>query len=190
MVAVRGLFVNAMKTMRTHKTVFFLFATSALIAKAVASQDFEQNIEKTFQARSGGQLILEADRGSVEVKTDQSDKVQVHVFRKVSGGSKANADEQFANHEVTLTQEGNKVLVVAKNKTNKHFSWSINRPGMEVHYVINIPKKFDVELKTAGGNIQLADLDGEAMARTSSGSIKVGHVSGKVELSDASVGIR
>src|ERR1051326_5089717 len=160
---------------------------AALIAPrtAAAAPDYEQNIEKTLQVAPGGQFTLQADRGSVEVNTDQGNQVQVHVFRKVSGGTKANADELFANHEVTLTQDGNKVLVVAKNKTNKHFSWSINRPGMEVHYVINIPKKFDVELKTAGGNVQLADLDGEALAHTSSGSIKVGHVSGKLETTDA-----
>ena len=170
-----------MRTIRNTKTISGLFAASFLAATAVAAQDFEQNIEKTFKVAQGGQLVLHADRGSVDVKTDQGDQVQVHVFRKVSGGSKSNADELFANHEVTLTQDGNKVLVVAKNKTNKVFSWSFNRPGMDVHYVINIPKKFNVELKTAGGNIQLADLDGEALAHTSSGSIKVGHVSGKVD---------
>jgi hypothetical protein len=176
-----------MKTMRTRKNSIFtasgLFAASFLAA--AASQDFEQNIEKTFQVTPGGQFILQADRGSVDVKTDQTDQVQVHVFRKVGGGSKANVDELFANHEVTLTQNGNKILVVAKNKINKHFSWGINRPRLEVRYVINIPKKFDVELKTAGGNIQLADLDGQALARTSSGSIKIAHVSGKVDAADA-----
>jgi hypothetical protein len=171
--------------MRTYLTISGLFAASLLAATAVASQDFEQNIEKTFRVTPGGQFVLQADRGSVDVKTDQSEQVQVHVFRKVSGGSKANADELFGNHEVTLTQDGNKVLVVAKNKTNKHFSWGFNRPGLEVHYVINIPKRFDVQLKTAGGNIQLADLGGEALAHTSSGSIRVGHVSGKVETADA-----
>ena len=151
--------------MRTYKTISALFACSLLIGTAVASPDFEQNIEKTFQVTPGGHFILQADRGSVDVKTDEGNQVQVHLYRKVSGGSKANADEQFANHEVTLTQDGNKLVVVAKNKTNKYFSWSNNRPGMEVRYVINVPKKFDVDLKTAGGNIQLADLDGEALAR-------------------------
>src|SRR5262245_24273935 len=112
-----------MTIMRTCKiTILGLFAAS-LLAATVMAEDFEKNIEKTFQVTSGGQFTLQADRGSVDVKTDQSDQVQVHVFRKVNGGSKANADELFANHEVTLTQDGNKVLVIAKNKTNKHFSW-------------------------------------------------------------------
>ena len=171
--------------MRTHTTFLLLIAFSLPVRIALASEDFERNIEKSFQVTSGGQFVLQADRGSVDVKTDGANQVQVHVYRKVSGGTKANAEEQFDNHEVTLTQEGNKVVVAAKNRTNKHFSWGINRPGMEVHYLINIPKKFDVELRSAGGNVQLADLDGEAIARTSSGSIKVGRVSGKVDLSDA-----
>jgi hypothetical protein len=142
--------------MRTRKTISGLFAASLFIGTAVASQDYEQNVEKTFQVTPGGRLILQADRGSVDVKTDESNQVQVHVYRKVSGGSKSNAGEQFANHELTLTQDGNRVVVIAKNKTNKLFSWG--RQTMDVHYVISIPKKFDAELKTAGGNIQVADL--------------------------------
>src|SRR5262245_40113789 len=174
-----------MRNMRTRKTTISGLVAVSLLAATAMAEDFEKNIEKTFEVTSGGQFVLQADRGSVDVRTDQGDKVQVHVFRKVSGGSKANADELFANHEVTLTQDGNRVLVVAKNKSSKLFSWGINRPGLEVRYVINIPKKFDVELKTAGGNIQLADLDGQALARTSSGSIKLAHVSGKVDAADA-----
>src|SRR3954463_1475697 len=109
-----------MRTMRTLKPMSGLLAAVLFIARtAVASADYEQNMEKTFRVTPGDWFTLHADRGSVEVKTDQGEQVQVHVFRKVSGGSKANADEQFANHEVTLTQDGNKVLVVAKNKSNK-----------------------------------------------------------------------
>jgi len=59
-----------------------LFAASLLAATAVASQDLNK-ISKDLKVASGGQFILQADRGSVDVKTDQSDQVQVHVFRKV-----------------------------------------------------------------------------------------------------------
>src|SRR5258708_6701998 len=139
-----------MRTMKSSKisafTALGLCAASLLAGKAVA-EDFEQNVEKTLKMTPVGAFILQADRVSVDVKTDQSDQVQVHVFRKVSGGSKSNADELFANHEVTVTQDANRVVVVAKNKSNKLFSWGINRPGLEVRYVINIPRKFDVELK-------------------------------------------
>jgi hypothetical protein len=42
-----------------------------------------------------------------------------------------------------------------------------------------------VELKTSGGDIRVADLDGNATARTSSGSINLAKVTGRVETSDS-----
>ena len=118
--------------MKTHALIFGLLAAALVLAQNTFATDYEQNIEKTFKVTPGGELSLQVDRGSVNVTTDQRDEARVRVFRKVKGGSKADADELFANHRVTLSQEGNKVIVVASNKTNKTFSWTRNRPGLEV----------------------------------------------------------
>src|SRR5690348_2083851 len=133
-----------MTSMKSY--VFTAGIIVCLAHPALASEDFEQNIEKTFQVTPGGKLALDADRGSVDVTTDEQGQVRVHVFRKVSRASKADADKLFANHEVSLTQDGNNIVVVAKSKTT---SWRRNEPGMEVRYEISIPRKFDVDLRTA-----------------------------------------
>src|SRR5688572_22294511 len=73
----------------------------------------EQNVGKSFPAITGGKLIIDADRGSIEVTTDGEDKVQVHVFRQVNGGAKADADALFANHEVIFDQQGSTISVIA-----------------------------------------------------------------------------
>src|SRR5207249_643867 len=132
-------------------------------------------LEKSFTAAPGGKLMVDADRGAIEVTTDAADKVQVRVFRQVNGGSKADADALFANHEVAFDQQGDTITVTAKNKKQQLFSFG-NRPGLEVRYEVSLPKKFDVALKTSGGPIQVGDLDGQANARTSSGSIKLGKI--------------
>src|SRR3954462_1294487 len=137
--------------MRTMKAPLI---TSAVLVVALASASvawatgYEQNIEKTFHVTPGGELRMRADRGSVTIKTDQTEQGHVQVFRKVNGGSKAGADELFNNHQVMLTQEGNKVIVLATNK--QRLAWKINRPNHDAPYEISIPKKFDVELRTAG----------------------------------------
>ncbi|MEA2909895.1 MAG: hypothetical protein QOJ15_1976 [Bradyrhizobium sp.] len=155
-----------------------------LAGTRLLASDFDANLEKTFSITGAGKLSIQADRGTIVVGTDGTDKVQVRVLRRVKGGSKADADELFSNHEVIFDQEGNKVTVVAKNKKEQR-SWNFNRPNLEVRYQVNIPKKFEVDLKTAGGDITVADLDGNAATRTSSGSIKLAHISGAVDAADA-----
>ena len=93
-----------------------------LLIQSVRAADYEQNLEKSFPASAGGKLVIQADRGSLDVATDGKDKVEITVFRKVSGGNKAQADDLFTNHEVTFTQNGNTVSVVAKNSGRSHVS--------------------------------------------------------------------
>jgi DUF4097 and DUF4098 domain-containing protein YvlB len=105
-------------------------------------------------------------------------------LREVKGGTKAQADELLANHEVTFSQEGKTVSVTARNKKNRTISWD-RQPWLEVRYEVSIPKQFDVDLKTAGGNIRVDEMDGNAVAHTSSGSIDLPAVTGRVEARNA-----
>ncbi len=180
-----------MKIMKA-KASFFRNSSRALLFAAVlfpvaatrlAAAGFESNLDKTFPAVAGGRLVVQADQGSVEVKPVESDKVQIHVLREVQGGNKAQADELFANHEVTFQQDGGTVSVVAKRKRNLSLSssWWRGQPQLEVRYEISIPKKFDVDLKTSGGDVRVGELDGAVKARTSSGAIGLKGATGKVD---------
>src|ERR1041385_817140 len=102
--------------MRAMKTLGILLAVvSAALAARQATQaaEYEQNTNKTFQVSPGGEFKVSADRGTVPATTDHTDQAHVRVFRKVTGGTKAEAEELFRNHEVTLKQEGNNVIVSA-----------------------------------------------------------------------------
>src|SRR5438876_290701 len=168
------------KTMVPVGAIFFAGLVT-VIGTAVGAAEYDQNIDKEFQVSPGGKLIVQADRGSLEVKSDSRDKVHVLVLRRVKGGSQAQADELFANHEVTFKQDGNTVSVVGRNKKDPSRLGRIRQPNLQVRYEISLPRKFDVDLKTAGGDIRLGELDGSAITRTSSGSIDLGTISGRVE---------
>src|SRR5438128_1511081 len=100
----------------------FLAGALFFAEASLAASDYEQNLEKAFVVSPGGKLIIQADRGSIGVATDASDKVRVKVFREVRRGSNAHADGLFGNHEVTFAQEGNTVSVTARNKKDKTIS--------------------------------------------------------------------
>jgi DUF4097 and DUF4098 domain-containing protein YvlB len=156
-----------------------------VFSNTFAASEIEGNLEKTFTVAAGGKLVIQADRGSIDVATDANAQVHVQVFRKVKGGSKAKAEELLADHEVTMNQDGNTVSVVAKTKSKLSWGWRTGQPNLEVRYVVSIPRRFDVELKTAGGDIHVGDLEGKAIAATTSGSVRFGAVSGTVDARDA-----
>src|SRR5262245_39509174 len=91
-----------------------LFALIAVTTHA----EVEAKITKTFKAASGDQLIVNVDRGDIEIKTAEGDAVSIEVERR-AGGSDAKARQTLIDHFVTLTQTGSKVEVRAEYKGPK-----------------------------------------------------------------------
>src|SRR6266540_1301192 len=147
------------------------------IGTVVGASEYDQNIEKEFPVSTGGKLVVQTDRGSIEVNSDARDKIHVRVLRHVKGGGQAQANELFANHEVTFQQDGNRVSIIGRNKKDRFRFGSNRQPSLQVRYEISLPREFHVDLKTSGGDIRLGDLDGSAITGTSSGSIDLGAIS-------------
>lgn len=158
-------------------------ATAMALLVVVASParaDVEDTITKSYTIQPGGQLTVEVDRGSIEVKTAADrQSVDIEVTRN-SRGSEAKARKVLNDHIVTTSQDSNKVEVRAEYKGPKTSGWFGRSPDLQVHYVIKIPRKFEVNLKTAGGNIKVADLTGNVQVYTSGGSLALERIEGSV----------
>lgn len=155
-------------------------AVALLTFVANVRADVEDKITKSFKVQSGGQLAVEVDRGSIEVKTSADrESVDIEVTRK-SRGSEAKAGKVLSDHVVTTAQDGNKVEVRAEYKGPKSSGWFGQSPDLQVQYLITIPRQFEVNLKTAGGSIKVADLAGKAQVHTSGGSLTLEKIEGPV----------
>ncbi len=165
-----------LKLLRTRLSAGAFFAATA----AFALGEYESNLTKTFSVTPGGKLVVDADRGSIEVTTADAEKVEVQGVRKVWGLSRSRADEIFAAHEIDFEQKADQVTVSAKFHGASGGLFDRGGSGLQVCYQISIPKKFNVDLKTAGGSVTLADLTGAARAQTSGGSLKLGKIDGPV----------
>lgn len=140
----------------------------------------EARQKKSFQVGPGGQLVVQADRGSIDIKTSEGSGVEIEVIRKIRDLSKAQAEEVLQDHELSFNQEGNKVTVRARFKNASKGFWNNRQSKLQVQYQISIPRKFNVDAKTAGGTIRLADLAGEARLETSGGNLDLAKVEGTV----------
>ena len=148
-------------------TVVFMFAT----ATHAATSDV---IRKGFNVSDGGTLYLNAGRGRIKIVTGGTG-VAFEVTRKARG---SNADETLRDHRITFEQRGNDVHV--ESELDRSFMDWFER--YDVQWNIRVPARYNVDVRTSGGSIDLADIGGTVEARTSGGWIKTGRVTGRADL--------
>ncbi len=170
--------------MKTHRCNLpkakVLCLVSTIFVAAVTRAEVEDEVVKSFIVQPGGRLVVALDRGSIEVKGTEADSAHVRLIRRVRTGD-GKANKILTNHIATITQEGKTVSVHAQYKDQSRTGWtklSGNGPGLQVKCLISVPRRFDVDIKTAGGSICVADLTGKVNAQTCGGSLRFEKIRG------------
>ncbi|MBI4428615.1 MAG: DUF4097 family beta strand repeat protein, partial [Ignavibacteriales bacterium] len=153
-----------------HQTLAF-FVTLLLLSVSVLPAQ-KRNVEergvrsKSFTVSKGGTLEVNASVGDIRISP--WDKGEVHV--EVDGIDEEDLDR------LRMTQTGNSVRVSFRPRWGDYG---------DVRFEINVPSQFDVELKTSGGNIEIAgNMSGKINGSTAGGDIKLkGDIGGTVDMS-------
>ncbi|MFA6468704.1 MAG: DUF4097 family beta strand repeat-containing protein [Bacteroidota bacterium] len=136
----------------------------------VVGDDHNRKYEKQFAVQQGGEVIVEADAGTVRI--DSWDKNEVSIVVEIDG-----TDSRANKYTVEFRQEGNTVYVTGKVRDNSFFKWHVG--NLEALYTIYTPKKFNTTVKTSGGNIESKNLIGRADYNTSGGNIAAEKLEGQ-----------
>lgn len=149
----------------------------------------EERSEKSFSVQPNGWLELQADFGSVTVRSWAQNEVKVEVNKWVEGRHRRSAKELFEDYEIRYNQTARGVAITAEMR-NRSF-WRGN-DGLQVEFRITVPKQYNLDLHTSGGSIGVDDLQGEARVNTSGGSLTLGRIEGPVnaETSGGSIDLR
>lgn len=141
--------------------------------------NIEDTVEKTFRVGEGGVLTVDTQRGGIEVRAAGNDQVKIVVQRKFNTNDRDQVDRILKDLKMEFTQTGNDVNVLVEHKdSDSFFGW--DRARFNLHFIITVPEKYNVDLKTSGGSISVADLHGRAATRTSGGSLTFGRIRGPV----------
>lgn len=161
-----------------------LCLSAALLVSAGTLAADQDVITKSFTSKPGGKLVMNVDRGSIKITTGSSDAVNVKVVRELKRGSNSKAREIYQKHKIEMTQEGDNVkILVERPKGNLGLGIFGQNPfnGLHVEYTISVPSEYNLEVRTAGGNINVADLKGEVHAHTSGGNVELGKINGAID---------
>lgn len=135
----------------------------------------ERRYDKTFTVTPGGKLTVEADGSDIIVAGADSDQVVVEIIVK---GSRHRIDGMTLSAE----QTADGVAVTAKDRSGSWLDWI--RIGHDESSVVKVrvPTRYSVDLKTSGGDLKIARLQGEARGKTSGGDVDADNLRGNVTL--------
>lgn len=153
----------------------------ALLA-AGAAQAAERTLDRTFAVSPGGTLVVDADAASVRVSGGDTNQVVVHMrFR--------GSEKELAATQLDAVQKGDGVTVTMRRQQKGNWlSWgSWNSDG---NIEVTVPKRYGINVRTGGGNVELRDTAGEATLRTSGGNVEANDVNGNLELRTSGGSIR
>jgi len=172
-----------------NKILSIAFVSGNLFAVSLFAAN-KDVIEQSFNVKPGGKLTMVVDRGSIQISTSDSDKVEVRVVREVKRGSQSKARELFDLHKVEFNHNGDNVDVRAENPHKFRAFRKDPFNNLQVEYNVSVPSRYDLDLRTAGGNINITQIDGTVLAGTSGGSIGVKSVHGNVKLQTSGGNVR
>ncbi len=157
--------------------LFLIVCPLLFLPNTTFAQNGEQRVERSFDVKKGGTLHLHSDQGSVDVRTHESERVDVVVFLEARTSKKEQAEELFERFELTFDHGNGDVHIGGEWRGG----WARRRKRLRVHFDCRVPKHYYLGINTAGGRIGVDDLTGQVRLRTSGGSISIGEIDGPVD---------
>ncbi len=167
---------------RSIVRVAMLLAATLTASVALAAQS---TYDKTLDAPAGGRLTFDADVGSVSVVGSDTPRVVVHAELE---GSESFLQRLHISAEQTPTG----VSVSVRKEDGSWLDWLgwFGSGSTRVHFDVQVPRNYPIDLRTSGGGLDLRDLDASVEARTSGGGISLQDVTATVHAHTSGGGIR
>jgi hypothetical protein len=144
----------------------------------------EDTIRKGFNVADGGTLRLHGGIGNIKIVTGGKG-VAVEVIRKARG---RRGEERLRDHRIEFSQSGDDVNIDGEQE--ERWSWFNFSDDYDVQWNIRVPARYNLDLRTSGGDIDLGNIGGTVDARTSGGHIQAARLGAKSTLKTSGGGIR
>ena len=171
---------------------------------------FKNSVATTLDVKSGGLLLLQTNRGALDVVTHDKPTVEMKLVHTVSATDQETANRLFQAMEIKYELDsddargaslakGKDAVIVATFPTRKLTQKEIeesndleelkeqlliryNSHFRNAEFELRIPRKFNLNLETSAGPIQVSNIDGSAKCLTHGGHIETGNITGKADL--------
>jgi hypothetical protein len=118
-------------------------------------------------------INLKAEGATIDVRGDADDQVRVEITRGDDDAAEIEAD-----YAIEFVQDGDAITATVERRSafGGWGNWGRRSLAIEVH----LPARYDVDLTTSGGRIDVESLAGTIDARTSGGGLRFESVDGPI----------
>ena len=124
-----------------------------------------------MNTRPGERLILSTDLGCIQIHTRDTDRVEYHAVLSTDA-TKPDAQEILQQFNLIERPEAGRVVLRGQLLSPKLTG------RLWVTIDVTVPRKYNLDVTTRGGNIDSDDVDGAVSLATSGGNISVGSFGG------------
>jgi DUF4097 and DUF4098 domain-containing protein YvlB len=164
-----------------HRRSIFGSLLLLLIVPIALASGGERRFEKKFSVSAGGTLRVTTDVGSVRIEGTSANEISVVAQLK-------GRDRDVNDFDITAEQTAGGVDVKGKARGKRGWFW--NSMELDAQFVIQVPREYNLEVHTSGGDIDINSLKGTVRGETSGGNITVGSVDGRVAMETSGGNIR
>jgi serine/threonine protein kinase len=149
-------------------------------SKTVKAGD-STDLTQAFDVGPDGKLKMNVDRGAVRITGTDENTVTVHLTRQVTGASDSEPSQILNDERVVFTQDGNVISIKAQNPPElQHLSLFGHHPNLDAQYEITLPRRFDTQAETSGGDINVSGIQDGADVKTMGGRISCDDIAGDI----------
>ena len=127
-----------------------------------------QTIERSFDVSSGERLDLNLETGgTISIKGWNRNEVGVTVERRGRDADMVDVNFQERSWGLSVRTDYN-------GRRRNH--------NASIHMEINVPSRFDIDIETTGGDLNISGIEGEIEGRTMGGDLLLSELKGTVDL--------
>ncbi len=162
------------KSMLVIISLLFFGLNASLLAQELKKQGryYVAEITKTYKVSKGGTLRIYDIQGDVHVSAWDKNEVLINENIRMDVYNEDEAKTVLERSKSSYVQRGDVIEIGGEYH---------RRDWIKSHFEVNVPKEFNLEIETRGGDLSVSDLIGEVELHTSGGEIKLTDIDGIVD---------
>ncbi|MGH9353590.1 MAG: DUF4097 family beta strand repeat-containing protein, partial [Terriglobia bacterium] len=148
-------------------------------APQLVGDNWVEQIQCRIPVKPGGRLVIHADPGIVQVSPGSDGEVKCLIDLASYNRDPQKAKTCLDHYGIKAVRVGDGALIETQPVCSRGSGL------ISAKLEVSVPLKFNLDVKTQGGNVRVEKLDGQLRADTAGGDIRAGDVRGPVWVSTA-----
>ena len=153
--------------------------------KVLPKKQYSKTIEKNFPISKKGTVAIINKYGNIDMHTWERSEVSFKIKIKVNATSESVAEDVFETISIRFEDTPNRVLAETEieNKGDYWWNWGKNmKSDFEILYEVYMPITCMADFANKYGNVDMMDLENDAMLDIQYGNLTMGDLEGNLSL--------